>query len=177
MFEGGAATLIVTPAGESILIDSGNPGGPRRERIFEIADKTAHLKQIDYLVTTHYHIDHFGGAAELSGMIPIKTVYDNGTFEGGWEKPSRQYALFRPKNASSLIPADTLPLKQLDGAPAVSIQCIGTRQKVHRCAEGCRALPGLRGRETQVRGQNGQRQQRGASGSALAIFAFSLPGI
>src|SRR3954470_11414592 len=81
--EGGAATLIVTPAGESILIDAGNPGPRDSGRIFKTASEVAHLKQIDYLITTHFHIDHFGGAAALSTLIPIKVVYDNGEFQGG----------------------------------------------------------------------------------------------
>jgi len=126
--EGGAATLIVTPAGESILIDSGNPGGRDSKRIFEIADKTAHLKQIDILITTHYHIDHFGGAAELAGMLPIKTVYDNGVFEGGTEKPSDKYKLFPTEKRAVINPGDEVPVKQADGAPHLSIKCIGTRQ-------------------------------------------------
>ncbi|MEI6235379.1 MAG: MBL fold metallo-hydrolase [Planctomycetota bacterium] len=126
--EGGAATLIVTPAGESILIDTGNPGGRDAKRIFDIADKAAHLKQIDFLITTHYHIDHFGGAAELAGMIPIKTVYDNGVFEGGTEKPSDKYKLFPTDKRAVINPGDELPLKQVDGLAPISIKCIGTRQ-------------------------------------------------
>ena len=60
--EGGAATLLVTPAGESVLIDSGNPGRRDADRIFQVAVKEAGLRKIDHLVTTHYHRDHFGGA-------------------------------------------------------------------------------------------------------------------
>jgi competence protein ComEC len=75
--EGGAATLIVTPTGQSILIDSGNPGGRDAGRIHKAATE-AGLKRIDHLVTTHFHIDHFGGAAELSKLIPIGTVWDYG---------------------------------------------------------------------------------------------------
>src|SRR5665213_2710602 len=78
--EGGAATLIVTPAGESVLIDSGNTGTRDAGRIFKTASEVAGLKKIDYLVTTHFHADHFGGAAALSKLIPIGTVYDNGVF-------------------------------------------------------------------------------------------------
>src|SRR6478735_11841413 len=86
--EGGAATLFVTPAGESVLIDAGNPGkagdaAPRdATRIHKVATEVAGLKKIDFLVTTHYHLDHFGGAAELSQLIPIGAVYDNGDFGG-----------------------------------------------------------------------------------------------
>jgi beta-lactamase superfamily II metal-dependent hydrolase len=75
--EGGAATLIVTPAGESILIDTGNPGGRDAGRIHRAATD-AGLKQIDYLVTTHFHIDHYGGAAELARKMPVMNIYDKG---------------------------------------------------------------------------------------------------
>src|SRR5437762_13948512 len=56
--EGGGSTLIVTPAGESVLIDSGNPGGRDSKRIHRLATEAAGLKKIDFLVTTHFHIDH-----------------------------------------------------------------------------------------------------------------------
>src|SRR6185436_11815005 len=54
--EGGAATLIVTPAGESILIDSGNPGDRDAGRIAEAARQMG-LTQIDHYITTHWHSD------------------------------------------------------------------------------------------------------------------------
>ena len=63
--EGGAATLIVTPAGESILIDSGNPGERDAARIAAAA-KDAGVSAIDYYITTHWHSDHVGGAAPLA---------------------------------------------------------------------------------------------------------------
>ncbi|HZV33925.1 MAG TPA: MBL fold metallo-hydrolase, partial [Verrucomicrobiae bacterium] len=53
--EGGAATLIVTPQNESVLIDAGWPGGRDSQRIYETATKLAGLKKIDYLITTHFH--------------------------------------------------------------------------------------------------------------------------
>jgi glyoxylase-like metal-dependent hydrolase (beta-lactamase superfamily II) len=63
--EGGKATLVVAPSRESLLIDTGNAGeGARRdaERIMA-AVRDAGLQQIDHLVTTHWHRDHFGGMA------------------------------------------------------------------------------------------------------------------
>src|SRR5829696_6652008 len=76
--EGGGATLIVTPAGESVLIDSGNPFERDPGRIHKVATEVAGLKKIDQLVITHFHVDHFGGAAELSALIPIGQVHDKG---------------------------------------------------------------------------------------------------
>jgi competence protein ComEC len=76
--EGGAATLIVTPTGESVLIDAGNPGGRDPQRIHKVATEVAGLKQIDHLVVTHLHRDHYGGVAELAALMPVKTLYENG---------------------------------------------------------------------------------------------------
>jgi beta-lactamase superfamily II metal-dependent hydrolase len=72
--EGGAATLIITPAGESILIDSGNPGDRDAGRIAAAA-REAGLSQIDHYITTHWHSDHVGGAAPLAKLIPIRQTY------------------------------------------------------------------------------------------------------
>jgi competence protein ComEC len=77
--EGGNGTLFVTPSGESVLIDTGNANGAVRDagRIMD-AVKDAGLTQIDHLILTHYHGDHFGGMEELSKQIPIKEFIDHG---------------------------------------------------------------------------------------------------
>jgi beta-lactamase superfamily II metal-dependent hydrolase len=78
--EGGNATLFVSPSGESMLIDSGNAGAAAvrdAERIMA-AVKDAGLTQIDNLITTHWHGDHFGGMAELAARIPIRNFIDHG---------------------------------------------------------------------------------------------------
>src|SRR5262245_15899367 len=67
--EGGGSTLIVTPTDESVLIDSGNAGVRDPGRIHQVATKVAGLKQIDHYVTTHFHTDHFGGAAEVAALV------------------------------------------------------------------------------------------------------------
>src|SRR6266404_492787 len=76
--EGGAATLIVTPAGESLLIDSGFPGERDAGRIAHVALEVAGLKQIDHYLTTHWHRDHVGGIARLAQLIPVRNYYDHG---------------------------------------------------------------------------------------------------
>ena len=78
--EGGNATLFVSPAGESLLIDTGNAGaGAVRdaERIVA-AMHDARLTQIDHLITTHWHGDHFGGMAELAARVPVREFIDHG---------------------------------------------------------------------------------------------------
>src|SRR5262245_61816635 len=64
--EGGGATLIVTPAGESVLVDAGNPGGRDSTRVVKTATELAHIARIDTLIVTHLHNDHFGGVAEVA---------------------------------------------------------------------------------------------------------------
>ena len=78
--EGGNATLFVAPNRESVLIDSGN-GGPAATRDVDrimAAARAAGLSQIDHLITTHWHGDHFGGMAELASRIPIREFIDHG---------------------------------------------------------------------------------------------------
>src|SRR5213596_3456799 len=78
--EGGNATLFVSPSGESVLIDSGNGGAaaPRDAGRIMAAVKDAGLTQIDNLITTHWHGDHFGGMAELASRVPIRHFIDHG---------------------------------------------------------------------------------------------------
>jgi beta-lactamase superfamily II metal-dependent hydrolase len=78
--EGGNATLFVSPSGESLLMDTGNGGAAAARDAGRImaAVKDAGLAQIDHLITTHWHGDHFGAMAELAGRIPIRHFIDHG---------------------------------------------------------------------------------------------------
>ena len=78
--EGGNATLFVTPSGQSVLIDTGN-GGPAAQRDGDrilAAVKDAGLAQIDHLITTHWHGDHFGAMETVASKVPIKHFIDHG---------------------------------------------------------------------------------------------------
>jgi beta-lactamase superfamily II metal-dependent hydrolase len=77
---GGAATLLISPEGESILIDSGWPGFDDRDpnRIVRVLKGLEGRKQLDHLVTTHWHMDHFGGVAGLVKQVEIKHFWDRG---------------------------------------------------------------------------------------------------
>src|ERR1700704_2863212 len=79
--EGGNATLFVSPSGESLLIDTGNTGAVPAVRDSErimAAAKAAGVRQIDHLITTHWHGDHFGGMEELAKHVSIKEFIDHG---------------------------------------------------------------------------------------------------
>jgi competence protein ComEC len=78
--EGGNATLVIAPSGESLLIDTGNGGaGAERDagRIMDAA-KDAGITEIDHLIITHWHGDHVGGLPELATRIPIRHFIDHG---------------------------------------------------------------------------------------------------
>ena len=76
--EGGAATLIVSPSGESMLIDTGFEVDDRDAKRIYAATQQAGLKKIDYLVISHYHADHVGGLSALSKLIPIGRFFGRG---------------------------------------------------------------------------------------------------
>jgi beta-lactamase superfamily II metal-dependent hydrolase len=78
--EGGNATLFVAPSGESLLIDTGNGGAAAARDAGRImaAMKDAGVQQLDHLITTHWHGDHFGGMAELASKVTIKEFIDHG---------------------------------------------------------------------------------------------------
>src|SRR2546425_7552178 len=78
--EGGNATLFVSPSGESLLIDTGNGGAAAARDASRImaAIKDAGVQQLDHLITTHWHGDHFGGMAELASHVTIKEFIDHG---------------------------------------------------------------------------------------------------
>ena len=117
--EGGQATLLVSPSGESMLVDTGWAGHNRRDadRILAAA-KLAGVKKIDYLVTTHYHSDHVGGVPQLAEKIPIRNFVDHGaSTETGKDADVlfNAYAAFRDKGTHLQVkPGDTIPIKGLD---------------------------------------------------------------
>ena len=139
--EGGGSTLIVTPEGESVLIDSGNPGGRDAGRIHKLATEVAGLKKIDHYVTTHFHIDHFGGIAELSQLIPIGIVYDKGVPEVNpdnnpkdtrWPLLIKPYREMKVDKRVVLKPGDLIELKQplVPNPPKLALRCLCANQQI-----------------------------------------------
>jgi competence protein ComEC len=107
--EGGGGTLFVTPEGKSLLIDTGWPSGAgllpspdgaqnSADRIVAAAKKLG-LSKIDYVIITHYHMDHVGGVFDLMKRIPVDTFIDHGP------------------NAEHLAPGEKVPPELAGGAP------------------------------------------------------------
>ncbi|MDQ6701115.1 MAG: MBL fold metallo-hydrolase, partial [Acidobacteriota bacterium] len=117
--EGGQATLFVSPSGQSMLVDTGWSGFENRDanRIADVA-KLAGVKQIDYLLITHYHADHVGGVAQLAQKLPIKNFVDHGpSVESGAapDKLMAGYTAEREKGKHIQVkPGDKVPIKGVD---------------------------------------------------------------
>lgn len=129
--EGGAATLIVTPAGESLLVDAGNPGERDATRIAHVARDIAKLKSIDYCIITHYHADHFGGIPHLLKLIPIKRFYDYGTAPNPLPKDINPQLLQAYRQATNgkavaLRPDDRIRFKRQRTTPAVALRVVAS---------------------------------------------------
>ncbi|MBL0171215.1 MAG: MBL fold metallo-hydrolase [Gemmatimonadaceae bacterium] len=132
--EGGQATLIVTPAGESLLIDAGfpnegtfasKPGDPTEARDPQRILAAAHdagINRIDYLMITHFHGDHVGGVVELSQLLPIRAFIDHEAplpeAEAAVSGTQLLYNAYLTRRARATHlqpkPGDRLPLKGID---------------------------------------------------------------
>jgi len=134
--EGGASTLIVTPAGESVLIDAGWPGFDGRDaKRIQQAMQQAGVTTIDHLVASHYHQDHYGGIPELAALVPIKHFYDHGpmTALGDDPKFAERYAAYQAAakgQTTTLKPGDTIPLKTAAGTPPIKLLCVAAHGEV-----------------------------------------------
>ena len=128
--EGGNATLFVAPSGESLLVDSGN-GGPQGQGLANAvrdagrimaAARDAGITQIDQLITTHWHSDHFGGMAELASRMPIRHFIDHGANAsddfaraGADEFLQKTYPqLYATATRTIVQPGDHVPVSGLD---------------------------------------------------------------
>jgi len=117
--EGGQATLVVSPSGESLLIDTGWPGyeGRDADRILAAAHQ-AGLKQIDYVMITHYHRDHVGGVPQLVDGIKVGTFVDHGPNLEDSQVTRTDYAAYEKAIAGhprvTVKPGWALPIKGIE---------------------------------------------------------------
>lgn len=143
--EGGQATLLVSPERESLLIDAGWPGERDAKRIMAAA-KDAGITQIDYLVNTHFHADHFGSVPDLMPHLPIRTFVDSGSLTETSERSVaafQVYAKERAKGRHLVVKAgDKVPIQGLDvqvviaGGSALAKPLAGAGAPNPLCKEG-----------------------------------------
>jgi competence protein ComEC len=118
--EGGQSTLFVTPAGKSLLIDTGWSGNNGRDadRIAATA-KSAGLTKIDYVLITHYHVDHVGGVPQLLQRIPVGEFFDHGENRELTPQVTGDYDNYKSALAAAHVnrvlakPGDVLPVEGL----------------------------------------------------------------
>ena len=114
-----------------MLVDTGFPGGRDSGRIHRLATE-AGLERIDHLVVTHYHLDHFGGVAELAGLLPIGSLYDHGIESApDAERADPRLEAYRQAKVGKRMvvqPGDEIPLKQTPGAAPLRLRFLGARQ-------------------------------------------------
>src|SRR5918993_3289833 len=118
--EGGNATLFVAPSGQSLLMDTGNggAGAARDADRITAAVRDAGLQQIDHLITTHYHGDHFGGMAALAERVPIRNFIDHGPniqpAAAADEFLQKVYPTLYARGRHTVVkPGDTIPIDGL----------------------------------------------------------------
>ena len=130
--EGGQSTLVVTPAGQTLLVDAGYSDPPGRDvRRIEAAMKDAGVARIDYLLLTHFHGDHIGGVPDLVRAVEIGAVIDHDNITGSDKQTVQGFNTLlsaRKKIKKHIVakPGDRLPL---DGLDAVVVSSAGATLK------------------------------------------------
>jgi competence protein ComEC len=126
--EGGNAQLWVTPSGESVVIDTGNgyaeadkgrgPIAARDADRILAAVNDAGVTQIDHLITTHFHSDHFGALIELAARIPVKHFIDHGPIVQHTPGADAFYQQYRALTTAATHtvpkPGDKIPVSGVD---------------------------------------------------------------
>ncbi len=116
--EGGQSTLVVSPSGEALLIDTGWAGEANAAKIMA-AVRDAKIKKINYVLLTHYHRDHAGGVPDLVKQIPVNAFLDHGP---NVEPPDGQTAGIFAAYKRALGSAQYAVLKPGDGVPVKGLK-------------------------------------------------------
>jgi len=159
--EGGASTLIVTPQGQSVLMDTGYAGLGDRDpaRIEHVIRHEAALDRIDYVLTSHYHADHVGGLGSVAKRIPVGAFLDHGesvelAAPGGkaiWD----EYVRATGDKRRMAVPGERLPLRGVEftivtahsrmlttalGATSPNAQCASFKSQPEDAGENGKSL-------------------------------------
>jgi len=117
--EGGKAMLVVSPSGQSMLVDAGFPGFNDRDAIrIERAAMAAGVSKFDFLVVTHYDMDHVNNVPATVARVPAATFIDHG--DAVVQDPVTTKAVAAYLEAASkakrlvVKPGDKIPIEGLD---------------------------------------------------------------
>ena len=139
--EGGQATLVVSPSGQSLLIDTGYTGFGGRDTVrIAAAAKDAGVKKIDTLLITHFHDDHVGGVANLLDRLPVTTFVDHGPSIETKDYPAAYTAAFAKGQHKVVAAGDKIAIKDLDvtvvaaAGKVISLQNGGKGEPNPNCA-------------------------------------------
>lgn len=157
--EGGAATLIVTPQGQSVLVDTGFAGFGDRDasRIAQVVTKEAGLKRLDYFIVSHFHSDHVGGLPALAKRVAIDAFVDHGESvdkgPDGRSSYEDDYRAIAGPRARTVKPGDRLPLT---GVELVFVTSDGQVLAAPLADRGPNALCSSFKPQPEDRGENGR---------------------
>jgi competence protein ComEC len=149
--EGGQATLIVGPSGQSLLVDTGYAGFGGRDAVrIGLAAKQAGVKHIDYLLITHFHDDHVGGVRNLLERMPVTEFLDKGPSVETNGYPEEYFTAFAKGIHKVVVPGDKIPVKDLDiTVVAAAGKEIGGRGQTNPNCAGAEPRTGETGENTQ----------------------------
>ncbi len=171
--EAGQSTLIVSPSGQSLLVDTGYAGNSGRDalRIVQAA-KAAGVKRIDYLLTTHFHNDHVGGIDNLVSRIPVGTFLDHGRsveeVDGKNGYPIPYEKVIATGQHTVIAPGDKIAVKGLD----VTVLTSAGKHLEKRDANANPFCDGLKPEE----GESGENPQSAGVIVEFGKFRFADPG-
>ncbi len=165
--EGGGATLFVSPAGETLLIDTGNGGqnAARDTRRIRDAMDDAGVADIDHLITTHWHGDHYGAMQELASQVPVRHFIDHGPSVESNERVAEflnttYRALYEGAEHTVVTPGDRISLAGID------ITVVASAKRVID-----RPLPGRGGLNPYCADFVSQAEDNGENAQSVGILA------
>ncbi len=164
--EGGQSTLVVSPSGQAMLIDTGYTGfGGRDANRIATAAKLAHVKRINVLFLTHHHPDHAGGVKNLLEVMPVESFYDHGGNVENNNKYSDEYTKAMGNSPHTVYkPGDKIPIKELDITVVVAAQ-----KHIETKGETNPFCAGLKPKD----GETGENPQSGGLVVAFGKFRFA----
>jgi competence protein ComEC len=164
--EGGQATLVVSPSGQSLLIDTGYTGfGGRDANRIAVAAKLAHVKKINVLFLTHHHKDHEGGVKNLLQVLPVESFWDHGENVEDDKSVSDAYNKARGGSPHTVYkPGDKVPIKDLDVTVVMA-----ANKHIETKGEANPFCPGLKQKD----GEAGENPQSGGLVLQFGAFRFA----